>query len=311
MKKREPRPTFLKLADARAFLVPDVIARAAAPFRDMLTPSAFAELTEYLEDLAATHPRIRTLATRAATSFLPPKKRGKAAARDEDEGEGAIVIDIASRQKTPLLPPGGIDLAVPAFHAVALATIHQLAARYAPKTRVSFDDLVGAGWLVAVEIAPKFNARRKTAFRTFLWTCVRRRLRDIAVKSSNRCETPFSSVWPDTVTEGDLANDDPVEGFQEGMNAAATAFALGMTDEAYLPPDVRYDRAEKKARLKAAIAELPKRHQRLLALVYFEGLTIPEAAARIGVAERNARIDHTKALQTLHRKLARSHLRLV
>ncbi len=64
-------------------------------------------------------------------------------------------------------------------------------------------------------------------------------------------------------------------------------------------------RAEMNALVERASAGLPARQRRILRLYYFEGLTMKEIGARLGVCESRISQMHTATLETLRNKLSR------
>lgn len=80
-------------------------------------------------------------------------------------------------------------------------------------------------------------------------------------------------------------------------------------DEAQLPavlvpaeperPDLQYERDEVKARVRSAIAQLPPREQRVIALYYYHESTMKDIGAELGVNESRVSQLHARAIRRL------------
>src|SRR6187399_3461680 len=84
-------------------------------------------------------------------------------------------------------------------------------------------------------------------------------------------------------------------------------------DEAQLPavlvpaeperPDMQYERAEVKNRVRNAIATLPPREQRVIALYYYNEVTMKDIGAELGVNESRVSQLHARAIRRLREAL--------
>ena len=84
-------------------------------------------------------------------------------------------------------------------------------------------------------------------------------------------------------------------------------------DEAQLPavlvpaeperPDMQYERDEVKARVRNAIATLPPREQRVIALYYYNEVTMKDIGAELGVNESRVSQLHARAIRRLREAL--------
>ena len=84
-------------------------------------------------------------------------------------------------------------------------------------------------------------------------------------------------------------------------------------DEAQLPavlvpaeperPDMQYERDEVKARVRNAIATLPQREQRVIALYYYNEVTMKDIGAELGVNESRVSQLHARAIRRLREAL--------
>jgi RNA polymerase sigma factor for flagellar operon FliA len=68
-------------------------------------------------------------------------------------------------------------------------------------------------------------------------------------------------------------------------------------------PDVAYEKAETRQRVHAAIASLPKREQKVIALYYYNEVTMKEIGAEIGVNESRVSQLHARAIRRLREAL--------
>ena len=308
-----PSPKFETLKEARAWLHADAIAEAVLPFRPFLGEPDLADLTDYLETAIATHPEIRKLATRAAKSLtIPVFVPLREAARKVDEDEEIPLGPSAQVAKEEPGLVGLPDLGRADFRAATLSVIKALA-KYVARAweRRDVDDMIGVGWLVAVEVAPKWDST-KASYSTYLWTCVRRRLINYAKKAQHRREVPCG-VWAEDVHASQFEEGEPEAQFREGMRGLATSYALHLTTKSEDLPDENVIRLAEHRAVRVARAELPDRQATVLRLVYEEDVPLKEAASMVGVSYGTVRRDHHEATVFVHKRLAtkRPMLRLV
>lgn len=89
------------------------------------------------------------------------------------------------------------------------------------------------------------------------------------------------------------------------ISAAYLLSALGQgDDDAPESPEEQVDRTMTRSQVQRDMADLPEREHALLRAVYFEGLTIEEAGARLGLSKSWASRMHAKALERMRRSLA-------
>jgi RNA polymerase sigma factor (sigma-70 family) len=287
---------FKTRAEARAWLVPDAIEHAVAPFEGVWGEPAVRELRAFLERACATHPRLRTFATRAADALVEIDEAArllKAAAKNDDEPRAPIAV----RPAVPELPyEGAPDLAKPALYATTMRIIKSLANDFAKGSGYDFNDLVGIGWVVAVEIAPKWD-KTKAAYETYLWRCVEGRMRDAVMKSSHRFEKPSGGIHCDDLRDDKKTKDH--EGFfRRAVDATATSFVLV---RAFAPnqPDDDASTRELVGRLRAAMDSLREEKRALIEKIYFRGETLDSARLELGLKDSTARLMHQQALLEL------------
>ena len=71
-------------------------------------------------------------------------------------------------------------------------------------------------------------------------------------------------------------------------------------------PDVAYEREQTKSRVRGAIASLPKREQKVIALYYYAEATMKQIGAEIGVNESRVSQLHARAIRRLREALGTS-----
>jgi RNA polymerase sigma factor (sigma-70 family) len=297
-------PAFSTLKEARAWLREHAVADAASPFERWLLPREREDLLDYLDTAFATHPVVRTLATRAAKELLPPAAPALREAAKKPSHDDAIPLE--PHAATPRLEPGLVDkpdLGREDYRAATLSVIKALA-RHVARTwkRDDLDDLIGEGWLVAVEIAPHWDGTQ-ASYTTYLWSRVRARLINYAKRAQHRRERPCG-VWGEEVRAPDLAANDAVGKLREGLDAMATSYVMGLAREPETP-EGELLRANLRDEIRVACAELPERQREILRLVYEEDVPLKVAAGEVGVSYPTARRDHHEAQRSLHAVFSR------
>src|SRR4029450_6888714 len=69
-------------------------------------------------------------------------------------------------------------------------------------------------------------------------------------------------------------------------------------------PDVAYERQETQDRVRAAVASLPPREQKVIGLYYYQEATMKQIGAEIGVNESRVSQLHARAIRRLRDALA-------
>jgi len=88
------------------------------------------------------------------------------------------------------------------------------------------------------------------------------------------------------------------------ITAAFLISAVGQGDErAPEAPDRQLESAQEQSLVRVGLEELPERERTLLQAVYFEGVTIEEAGARLGLSKSWASRMHAKALDRMRKQL--------
>ncbi len=82
-----------------------------------------------------------------------------------------------------------------------------------------------------------------------------------------------------------------------------TAASMTAVDSADCDPPVRVMEAEQKQLVRAAVEELPARQRATLVLAYYEQLTYAEVAKTLGCSTGTVKMQMSRALRTLARKL--------
>jgi RNA polymerase sigma factor (sigma-70 family) len=296
-------PAFPTLKDARAWLREHTVAEAASPFEAWLLPAELEDLLDYLDTAFATHPVVRTLATRASKELVPPAAPALREAAKKPGHDDAIPLEphaAAPRFERGLV--GKPDLGREDYHDATLSVIKAVA-RHVAKTwkRDDVDDLIGEGWLVAVEIAPHWDGTQ-ASYSTYLWTRVRARLINYANRAQHRRERPCG-VWGEDVRQPHLAANDAVGKLREGLDAMATSYVMGLAQEPETP-EAALLRAKLQDEIRAACANLPDRQRKILRLVYEEDVPLKAAAGAMGISYPTALREHHEAQRSLHAVLS-------
>jgi RNA polymerase sigma factor for flagellar operon FliA len=171
-----------------------------------------------------------------------------------------------------------------AAHLVArhLALARRAAGRFYPRVRglVGFDELCALANAGLAEAAERYDPARGATFATFAWYRIQGAIVDGLRRASQRRATPAAPT-PRMVSLDTLRD--------RGFDAAGDAPGPG--DD--------LDRARWTARLRAAIAQLPDRPRALVTRHYFEGKSLLEAGAELGVSKSWASRLHSQAVDRL------------
>lgn len=197
--------------------------------------------------------------------------------------------------------------------------VRSLAAQVHRKFSSQFDldDLIAYGQVGLAEAAREFQADRGTQFSTYAYYRIRGAVYDGISKMSGARRNQsqrvrFQQMAGDVL--GETADARPGGNLEEDATwlvdltkkLTVAYLTTGLSDEvinstadpaAAAPSDIVAER-ELHERLHALIGSLPAEEQSLIKAAYFEGLTLQDAAARLGISKSWASRLHSK---TLHR----------
>jgi RNA polymerase sigma factor FliA len=216
-----------------------------------------------------------------------------------------------------------------------LPFVEALARRMAATMPHSIDlsDLVQDGVIGLIDAAHRFDDSRGIKFETF----AERRIRGAMIDALRK------DAWPRGVRRvrreleaareklrlslghepslADLANEIGSDEKRLGktivrintIESTSPFSSAENVDEAQLPavmvpaeperPDMQYERAEVKNRVRSAIATLPPREQRVIALYYYREVTMKDIGAELGVNESRVSQLHARAIRRLKEAL--------
>jgi RNA polymerase sigma factor for flagellar operon FliA len=209
--------------------------------------------------------------------------------------------------------------------------VEQLARRVAATMPNSIDigDLVQDGVIGLIDAARRFDERRGIKFETFAERRIRGAMIDALRKDAwprgvrrqrRELEAAREQLRRELGCEPSLADLAAKVGSDEKrlgrtivrINAIESTSPLASADrmdESSLPaalvpsepeqPDRAYERAETKARVRAAIASLPLREQKVISLYYYGEATMKQIGAEIGVNESRVSQLHARAIRRL------------
>lgn len=197
---------------------------------------------------------------------------------------------------------------------------------------VDLDDLVSYGQVGLAEAARDFDGGRGGQFTTYAWYRVRGAILDGLSRMRWFNRGDFEGGRYDRMANEALADaggDDAGAGspaatitrqgaWLKGASAALAVACLGswgegggeadLTDSASERPDEIVMRREMAVKLRDLVAELPSDMAALVRLTYFDGRTLTEAAAEVGISKAWASRLHSRALGKLAAALQRSGL---
>src|SRR5262245_56792472 len=218
----------------------------------------------------------------------------------------------------------------------SLPFVEQLARRVAATMPHSIDigDLVQDGVIGLIDAARRFDEARGIKFETFAERRIRGAMIDALRKDAwprgvrrqrRELESAREELRRELGCEPSLADLAAKVGFDEKrlgrtigrINAIESTSPHASGDqhnESTLPaalvpaepelPDRAYEREETKARVRAAIASLPPREQKVISLYYYGEATMKQIGAEIGVNESRVSQLHARAIKRLRVVLA-------
>ena len=220
----------------------------------------------------------------------------------------------------------------------SLPFVEQLARRVAATMPHSIDigDLVQDGVIGLIDAAHRFDESRGIKFETFAERRIRGAMIDALRKDAwprgvrrqrRELEAAREELRRELGCEPSLADLAARVGSDEKrlgrtivrINAIESTSPLANTDrmdESSLPtalvpsepeqPDAAYAREQTKSRVRAAIASLPQREQKVIALYYYAEATMKQIGAEIGVNESRVSQLHARAIRRLREALGTS-----
>jgi RNA polymerase sigma factor for flagellar operon FliA len=183
------------------------------------------------------------------------------------------------------------------------------------------DDLRAWGQQGLLEARQRFDATRGVRFSTFAYYRVRGAVIDGVRKQGWLRRRAYAKLKAFEATDLVCEPVAEVEGQQPSLSAEQRAAQigdiLGKISAAYLlsalgqgddatpeTPEDHVDQAMTRKVVQRDLADLPERERALLQAVYFEGVTIEEAGARMGLSKSWASRIHAKALERMRKSLA-------
>lgn len=217
----------------------------------------------------------------------------------------------------------------------ALPFVEQLARRVAATMPHSIDigDLVQDGVIGLIDAAQRFDEARGIKFETFAERRIRGAMIDALRKDAwprgvrrqrRELEAAREELRRELGCEPSLADLAAKVGSDEKrlgrtivrINQIESTSPLASSDKlgestvptALLPsepeqPDTAFEREQTKARVRAAIASLPAREQKVIALYYYNEATMKQIGSEIGVNESRVSQLHARAIRRLREAL--------
>jgi RNA polymerase sigma factor for flagellar operon FliA len=191
--------------------------------------------------------------------------------------------------------------------------------------RVELDDLIAYGQMALVEAAQRFDESRGVRFVTFAYERVRGAMRDglrqmgyrpADVDAAKYQRLGRDVVAPDSTSDAGENASDAAWMTDVGARLAIVYLASNLgpdgpaleavADADAAAPEEEADLREARAQLREEIKALPRQEQELVQALYFEGLSLIDAAERLGIQKSWASRLHQRALRTLARGLRRA-----
>jgi RNA polymerase sigma factor for flagellar operon FliA len=187
---------------------------------------------------------------------------------------------------------------------------------------VDQDDLVSDGVLGLMDAIERFEPSRGLSFQTFAVPRIRgaiidgmrsmdfvpRSVRDklrTVQKAQVQLEERFGRVPEDTEVAAEVGI--PVQQLRDLTRQASANHAslddLDLADELSSAADHHIEQGDANASLMRVVDQLAERDQVIIALYYFEGLTLAEIGQVLGVTESRVSQVHRRATNTLREKL--------
>jgi RNA polymerase sigma factor FliA len=210
------------------------------------------------------------------------------------------------------------------------ALVHSLASRIHRNlpVRVDLDDLIAYGQLGLAEAAREFDPARGAQFTTFAYYRIRGAIYDGVSKMSWTSRARISRLRYLQHAQEVLQHEQESGGARAGAGLDEEATWFGQVTEklaiVFLASQTGGDEGDQRlldaparpvpnevevretnARLHALVDALPLDARRLIRTIYFEGLTLTEAAAQLGISKSWASRVHARTLENLAQSLRR------
>jgi RNA polymerase sigma factor for flagellar operon FliA len=200
-----------------------------------------------------------------------------------------------------------------------LPLVHSLAHKLAPHLGrgVEHDELVSAGHEGLIQAARRYDPERGVAFSTFAYYRIRGAMFDSVRRAHTALPTgrkPSFAERADEYLEPHASDPPPPDAAAAAERLAtlvadlATTYVLCARDVNEEPDTTMPDPCEATSAreelsiVKQRLARLPDSEQRLLRLMYFEDLSMQDAAARLGMSKGWASRLHARALAKLRKE---------
>lgn len=180
------------------------------------------------------------------------------------------------------------------------------------------DDLIAYGQLGSAQAAREFDPARGAQFSTYAYYRIRGAIYDgVAKMGWQKMTVRRDAAWNEVLAEDaekkeEAATSDSgdwLEGITERMATASLLSSSGdsskmdVADADAVQPITEICSAELKVHLHRLVDQLPPDTAQLIRDTYFQGLTMQEAAANLGVSKSWASRMHAKGLQILGERL--------
>ncbi len=179
--------------------------------------------------------------------------------------------------------------------------------------RYDYDDLVGYGMLGLTEAAKAFVPSKGAKFSTFAFFRIRGAIFDGVSEGSWMTRAQYRLHVRKMKAVEESRGADPTEGDPAEWSYSPAEILELTSEHARELPDndsqasasTVASRRETTEILVRAVEVLPRRENRLIMLVYFEGISLQEAADRIGISKSWASRLHARILQDLGMEISR------
>ncbi|NUO50991.1 MAG: sigma-70 family RNA polymerase sigma factor [Polyangiaceae bacterium] len=196
-------------------------------------------------------------------------------------------------------------------------TIRRAATAVAGRFGASRDDLMGVGFLAAIEVTRTFDPRRNDDIAAFGYQRIAGEMIDHVLRERRTdhhrlvvTAHRFVSKVSGVIEVGDPFADEPTPWMEVRAAldtcAAAAVVALGAGREPS-DPEQAIDELRLGIAMARAVRRLSDEHRRLIDLVFFEERTLDEAAVALGLSSRTARRRKREALEALRDALIAEH----